>query len=66
MISVRIGVGMDSSAITRHRKGVRRDEAALDGREDSNMVKKLLEPGFKVEGDVFPGQKPVADPVSDP
>lgn len=53
MLSVLIGMGMNSGAITGDRKGIRRGEATLNGRDDSNMVKKLLEPGFKVEGDIF-------------
>ena len=57
---------MDRGAITGDCEGVRRDESTLDGGDDSNMVKELLEPGFKVEGDGFPIQKAVADPVGDP
>lgn len=45
------GVCMDTGAVTGNRKGVRREEAALEGRDDGNMVKKLLESGLKVEGD---------------
>lgn len=56
---------MDSGAITRDRKGIRRDEPTLDGRDDSNMIKELLKSGFKVERDAFPTQKTVANPVSD-
>lgn len=42
-----------------------RDDAALNGRDDSHMIKKQLQPGLKIKEDIFIVQKAVYNPFSD-
>ncbi len=53
MFSAGVCMSMYSSAITRNGKGNRRNDSAMDGREDSHTIKKCLEPGFKVKRDIL-------------
>ena len=53
MFAVGVCVSMYSSAIPRDRKGIGRNDSAMEGREDSHTIKKCLEPGFKVKKDIL-------------
>lgn len=53
MFSAGVCVSMYGSAIPRDSKGIGRDDSAADGRKDSDVIKKCLEPGFKIKKDIL-------------
>ena len=53
MFSAGVCVSMYGSAIPRDSKGLGRNESAVDRRKDSNVIKKCLEPGFKIKKDIL-------------
>ena len=59
-VSIGRSMGMDSSAITGNGKDIGRDNPAIERRDDSNMVKKLLKESLKIEEDVLILKKAVA------
>ena len=53
MFSAGVCMSMYGSAISRDSKWIRRNDSAMEGREDSHTIKKCLEPGFKVKKDIL-------------
>lgn len=64
-VSIGRSMGMDSSAITGNGKGIRRNDAALEGRDDRSLIKKLLKESLKIDEDVLILEKASAQSFRD-
>ena len=57
-MSIGAGMGMDGSAVAGYGKRAAGNEAAFEGWQYGNHIKKLLEPCFKVERDILSVKDP--------
>lgn len=57
-MSIWVGMGMDRSTVAGYGKRAVGDEAAFEGWQYGNSIKKLLDPRLKIERDILSVKNP--------